>query len=239
MTAVEPGLLEGATGCAPAGPDGDDLVGRYRRDGFVVVPDLIDRSTVEEARADLARLRAVRPPGTAILTGPLGSNPSLDLLATDAGLTALARMLLGAAEVRCFGCSYIVKTARTGPPALWHQDGHPWQEMGVPVAVTLWVALDEMDAANGALEVIRGSHTTPPRPLQPAPARAGAPGGSFADGGMFGGGTDPGPVDPADVQVLRMAAGGGSAHHPWLFHGSGPNRSGRDRRAVAIRYRPA
>jgi hypothetical protein len=246
----------------------------YIRDGYVVIPSLIDGATVEACREHLVWLRAQPAsggPGAAIIPALLGRDPFADELAGDRRLVGLASTLLRPVErserlsgrmwgrssddgvvgghggggsgggdagdgsvsssgVVSFGFTYIVKAAGTGLPALWHQDGHPWRErFGIDVAVTLWVALDPVDAGNGALQVLPGSHSTPARPLA---AREGG-------GGLFGGGIDPGPFDSCDVETLVMAPGDVSAHHPGLVHGSGANRSSRHRRALAVRYRPA
>lgn len=192
----------------------------------------MDASTVEAAREHLQSVRAARPAVSSIFPFPLGSDPFIDAMAADERFTGWAAELLGSPAVSCFGAAYMVKEARVGPEALWHQDGHPWRErFGITEAVTLWLALDDVDDANGALRVLRGSHTRPAQPLVPA--------SSPEDGGFFGAGIDPGPIDPADVEVLVLSAGDVSAHHPCLVHGSGVNSSERDRRALVLRYRPA
>ena len=33
---------------------------------------------------------------------------------------------------------------------------------------------------------------------------------------------------------MEVSAGGGSFHHGWAWHGSGPNRSGRHRRSLVL-----
>jgi ectoine hydroxylase-related dioxygenase (phytanoyl-CoA dioxygenase family) len=234
----------------------------YERDGYTIVRGLLGSSLVAQCREHLGQLqeiceqgggvgppaaRAVGPaaPGAvgpaaadrALLAVPVGTDAFVTSVAANGQLTGLAARLLGSVEVACFGFTYMVKAPRSGLPAWWHQDGHPWRErLGIESAVTLWIALDRADADNGALYVVAGSHTSPVRPL--VAAKVVAPDG--ADGpGMFPGGIDPGLLDPSRIRVLVMAAGDVSAHHPALVHGSGANRSDRIRRALALRYRPA
>ena len=136
----------------------------------------------------------------------------------------------------CFGLTYIVK-APGGDPAMWHQDGYPWRtSMGIGEALTLWAALDDCDEENGCLQVIPASHRGEARPLE---AVGGGVGGGEAGAGMFGGGIFPEAELVATTRPLIMRAGDVSAHHPCLVHGSGPNRSGGERAALVLRYRPA
>ena len=212
---------------------------RYRSDGFLVLPALLDQAAVSSARLHLDGLRHQRPQASGILAVPVDRSgrpcdPWLAEAVTDPRLVGLAQVALGG-PVICFGCSYMVKPARAGPAALWHQDGDPWaQRLGITRAVTLWAALDDVDESNGAMRVVTGSHTHPAHPIVAVDGR---------DGGFFGGGLHPSlvaeVVDPSAVRLLDMAAGDVSAHHPCLVHESGPNRTGRDRRALVVRYRPA
>lgn len=219
--------------------EGPELALRYRTDGYVVVRALVAPETVTSALARLNQLRAERPEGAGILALPLArdgtaADPWLTDLVRDERLVGLASLLLDHPAV-CFGCAYMVKPAGTGLPALWHQDGHPWSEgLGITEAVTLWIALDDVGPDNGAMEVVAGSHILPAHPIVAVEGQ---------DGGFFGGGMDAGLaaelVDPSAVRRLELSAGDGSAHHPCVVHGSGPNWSGRDRRALVVRYRPA
>lgn len=183
----------------------------YERDGYVVV------RAVAEVGPLLAALAALPA------AGPLVPSPPLDLPALD----ALAAEVLGGPVV-VFGTTFLVKPAGDGLPALWHQDGHPWQErLGSAAAVTAWVALDPSTPASGGLRVVPGSHHLPARPLRP---NAELP-------SLFGAELDPALVDDAAAVDLVLAPGDASLHHPNLVHGSGPNRSDHPRRALAVRYR--
>jgi phytanoyl-CoA hydroxylase len=200
----------------------------FARRGYTIARGLVDAATIEEYRS---HLHVMQGSERSIFAADLTRDAFLAAVSTDHRLTGLAAQLLGSPVVS-FGAAYMVKKAMVGPEALWHQDGHPWEErLGITEAVTLWIALDDVDETNGALRVIRGTHTRPAQPLV-TPERP-------QDGGYFGAGMDPGAIEPADVDLLVLAAGDVSAHHPCLIHGSGPNTSDRDRRALVLRYRPA
>ncbi|HET6965134.1 MAG TPA: phytanoyl-CoA dioxygenase family protein, partial [Acidimicrobiales bacterium] len=217
----------------------------YQRDGHVVVPGVLDGADVAACLEHLERLRAGRPTGSSIVAVVPGCDPFLDGMAADPRLYGLASGLMGG-EVTCFGCTYMLKDGQDGPAALWHQDGYPWQDqLGIATAVTLWIALDDVDVHNGALQVIPGSHWLPAQPLRAVEGEAGGMFGAGMDevmvASLFGvsgrpgeaaeGGTgEPaglgGPAGPSalgseSVRVIRMAAGDVSAHHSRLVHGSG------------------
>lgn len=179
----------------------------YESQGWAVVRDVVDP----------APLLAALPPGGPLVPVPDPGLGVLDVLAEE--------VLGGPAEV--FGATYVVKPARTGLPALWHQDGHPWTErLGGAAATTLWVALDLSNPETGGLRVIPGSHRIPAQPLRPNPEPS-----------LFGVEVDPVLVDESLAVDVLLEPGDVSIHHPNLIHGSGPNRSDRPRRALAVRYR--
>jgi hypothetical protein len=201
---------------------------RYRRDGFVVIPALLDDVTVAGCVEHLRHLRADPALTGPLVTAPLERDGFLAGMTDDPRLSALAGCLLGS-DPLAFGCTYIVKEPGGRHPVWWHQDGHPWRtQLGIAEAVTLWIALDPADGHNGGLRVIPGSHVLPAQPLRPSPNAA----------GVFGGEIDPGLVDDTLACQLTLAPGDVAAHHPNLIHGSLPNRSAQPRRALAVRYRP-
>ncbi|HET6873222.1 MAG TPA: phytanoyl-CoA dioxygenase family protein, partial [Acidimicrobiales bacterium] len=118
----------------------------YCTNGYLVVAELLDESTVEACCSTLAQWRGRRP-GAALLAVPSGTDAFVDSLVGDGRLTGLAAELLGR-PVACFGCTFVVKEPGSeAAVALWHQDGYPWEtSLGIDSAVTLWIALDRMSA---------------------------------------------------------------------------------------------
>ena len=192
----------------------------WPEDGHVVVRRVLDAATVERLAAHCDAL-----PGDALRTAALDRDDVLAGIAADERLVAVAASVLDAPEP--FGATFVVKPARTGLPALWHQDGHPWRERGIVAAVTLWVAIDPATSENGCLRVIPGSHRLAAQPLRPRPDVA----------SVFGAEIDPALVDEARAVDVVLEPGDVSVHHPNLVHGSGPNATERQRRALALRYR--
>ena len=93
---------------------------------------------------------------------------------------------------------------------------------------TCWIALDDTTASGGTVEFARGSHRWPtnadPEPRFHAPddyRQSVTEAATAAD------------VD-LEIDYVEVAAGGGSFHHGWTWHGSRPNTSGAHRRALVL-----
>jgi hypothetical protein len=221
----------------------DSVVVSYRTAGqalaaSVVGPDLVDSArrhldAVWSARAGRDVQNALPAGPAGVVAVPLAGAPArLPAPVDDPALTDLASALLGAPAVP-FGCTYVVKPAGSRLHSSWHQDGGPWAERGIGEAVTLWAALDDCDASAGGLVVVPGSHTGPIR--RPAEVS-----GREREDDLFGVTlAEPALPDAEEGVAVVMAAGDVSAHHPRLVHRSPPNTSGRDRRALVLRFRPA
>ena len=157
------------------------------------------------------------------------ADPDLAALATDARLAEIAAALLGASSVRLWQDQLLYKPPG-GPSETtigWHQDWASWDTVASHAAfVTAWVAFDDVDDDNGAMQIIPASHTW-----------GLVPGAS----NFFGTDRDAQLARLGDGRVVEsrsivMRAGQVSFHHPLTFHGSGPNTSDRMRRSLAIHF---
>jgi ectoine hydroxylase-related dioxygenase (phytanoyl-CoA dioxygenase family) len=157
------------------------------------------------------------------------ADPDLAALATDARLGEIAAALLGARSVRLWQDQLLYKPP--GGPAEttigWHQDWASWDTVASHDAfVTAWVAFDDVDDTNGAMQMIPGSHHW-----------GLVPGGSnfFATDrdAQLAGFADRDAPPPAS---MVMRAGQVSFHSPLTFHGSGANTSDRLRRSLAVHF---
>jgi phytanoyl-CoA hydroxylase len=92
--------------------------------------------------------------------------------------------------------------------------------------VTIWLALDPVDDANGCLLYIPGSHKLGFRPH-------GKPVGHAEAGGML----DYGLADESAGVPIHLQPGDAVAHHGTTIHWTGPNNSQRNRRAVTMVFR--
>ena len=108
----------------------------------------------------------------------------------------------------------------------WHQDASYWPLTPSRV-VSAWLAIDDVDVDNSAMQVIGGSHHHAQL--------------TFRDSTTAENNVLVQTVDNAagygDAPVaLEMQAGQISLHSDWILHGSEPNRSNRRRCGLAMRY---
>jgi ectoine hydroxylase len=147
----------------------DNLVARYREDGFVLARAMLDAKEIEllarSARADRALDehsfgRADGEGGTVRLA--LWNHP----IDTIYGMVARSNSIVGSAEKILGGEVYhyhskmIMKDAKVGGAWTWHQDYGYWYQNGVlaPLLCSAFIAIDPATRSNGCLQVIRGSH---------------------------------------------------------------------------------
>ncbi len=114
----------------------------------------------------------------------------------------------------------------------YHQDNAylDWFEPGE--ICTVWIALDDIEAPNGTMELVPGSHcwgVSEPEGEFHAPADYRAP--------MKRRAAELG-VRP-DILHVAVPRGHGSIHHGSIWHGSGPNHGDAPRRSLAIHAMPA
>jgi ectoine hydroxylase-related dioxygenase (phytanoyl-CoA dioxygenase family) len=211
--------------------------------GYWVAPVLFTADEVDRFRVAMDRVRAgeyrtgraptldlpIPPDERALrkIDNAWWADPDLAALATDPRLGRLAAGLLGVDAIRLWQDQLLHKPpsgedrTRIG----WHQDWESWRTVAsIDRFVTAWVALDDVDVANGAMQVLPGSHHW----------------GALRGASDFLG-TD---IDAqlerltaehdATPHVLEMRAGQVSFHHVLTFHGSGSNTSDRVRRSLAV-----
>jgi 2-oxoglutarate-dependent dioxygenase len=107
-----------------------------------------------------------------------------------------------------------------------HQDSAYAGWANPSLMCTVWIALDDVTAEGGTMEFARGSHhwgrSAPDGEFHnPADYRAG-----FRRAAAVAG------VAAPEMVPVEVPMGGGSIHHGWLWHGSGPNRTASPRRSV-------
>jgi ectoine hydroxylase-related dioxygenase (phytanoyl-CoA dioxygenase family) len=225
--------------------DGAAARAEYERDGYWIAPRLFAADDVARFVAASERVvdgdyRTGRAPTLCLPLSPQASDlrkidnawwadDDLAALATSPVLGEIAAALLGAASVRLWQDQLLYKPpgGRTETTIGWHQDWASWNSVASRDAfVTAWVAFDDVDDDNGAMQMIPGSHAW----------------------GLVEGASNFFDTDrdqqlrvigergaPAPRSVV-MKAGEVSFHHPLTFHGSGPNTSDRMRRSLAIHF---
>jgi ectoine hydroxylase-related dioxygenase (phytanoyl-CoA dioxygenase family) len=225
--------------------DRDEARRTYATRGYWVSPVLFDADEV--ARFTAATQRVVdgvytldRTPTLSLPGAPKDddlrkidnawwADPDLAALAKDPRLAELAALLLDARCVRLWQDQLLFKPPG-GPTTTtigWHQDWASWDAVASRDAfVTAWVAFDDVDDENGAMQMIPGSHAH-----------------GLIEGASNFFATDRDAQLPliagdraAAPESVVLRAGQVSFHHPLTFHGSGPNTSNRLRRSLAVHF---
>jgi len=146
-------------------------------------------------------------------------------------IAGMARQLLASKEVVLLEDGAVIKKPVVGGRLAWHQDYAYWP-LATPGAVTCWIALDDVGAENGGMQVAEGSHALGEKlPVE------------FGDGSSFMHEERPGigEVRPPEEVGLKavgyeLKAGECGFHHALIWHASGPNTSPNPRRGFIPRY---
>ena len=217
---------------------------RFEKDGFLVVDELINPRrlpALHQAFDDLFHGKfetGVRPDevnwqqktGDPRLTRQIcngwKANREIARVVLDAELGRAVAELTGWSGVRIMIDNVIWKPPGTKSLG-YHQDSSYLAWFTPSDLLTCWIALDDTSAECGTMELVRGSHhwaLSEPEgefhapgnyrlPMQKAAAIAG--------------------IEP-DIAYIEVPAGGGSFHHGWTWHGSGPNSGANPRRSLVL-----
>ena len=121
---------------------------------------------------------------------------------------------------------FFAKLPRDGKRVSWHQDASYWP-LSPSKVVSAWLAIDDADIGNGALQIIPRSHLNAQLPF-----RESAPEENNVLNQTVGS-----PEQYGDAPVaLELKAGQISLHSDWLLHSSEPNVSTRRRCGLAMRF---
>ncbi|NNL86678.1 MAG: hypothetical protein HKP27_13545 [Myxococcales bacterium] len=187
---------------------------------FVELPDTRLQIERETERGKGRRLRVAEP--------VVHLHPRLDALVDDPRFVLPMQDLVGA-PVALFTDKLNLKRPRIGSRFRWHQDAPYWAHASSHVGrlPNVMLTLDDSDATNGCLRLLRGSHRHGYLPNEEGNGRLGA---------LF---THPDAVARFAVAEIGLPAGSLCFFHPFAVHGSAANRSDCERRALVLTYQPA
>jgi len=138
-------------------------------------------------------------------------------------ITSVAELLLEGPVIGK-NLQWFNKPGKISQPTPPHQDGYYF--MITPhEAVTMWLALDEVDQSNGCIHYVPGSHRLGLRPHQ-----------RTAILGFSQEISDYGPVDRAAEVAIVAQPGDLLVHHSLTIHRADANASHRNRRALGFIY---
>ena len=213
----------------------DAQVEAYRRDGFIIVEDLVpppDLSAMRQVIAELVAGAAAVDEHTAVydlepghtradpkvrrIKAPHKVHDVFDALVRSAPVMEVLRRLIGP-DLRLHNSKLNMKSAGYGSPVEWHQDWAFYPHTNDDL-LAIGVMLDDMDTENGPLLVSPGTHRGPVWNHHGEDGR-------FA--GMIGPSEIAREIEAAVPLIGR--AGNMSFHHVRALHGSALNTSNRSR----------
>lgn len=133
--------------------------------------------------------------------------------------------LTGASALRIWHDQIQYKPADNGGVNMWHQDAPLWPIIAPMTEVTAWVALDDVDVDNGCMSMVPGSHLWGDHMAM------------MRDWKDFEKDV-PAEFEGHAVTVKKCPVKKGEVHyhHSLTWHGSHANKSGRNRRAIALHF---
>jgi ectoine hydroxylase-related dioxygenase (phytanoyl-CoA dioxygenase family) len=217
---------------------------RYERDGFIVVPDVLSDAEVASLREatdefvaksrmtnahnevfDLEPGHSVETPRVRRIKTPDRWDPRFAAMVRHPGIITCLQALWGE-SVRFDTSKLNMKAAGFGSPVEWHQDWAFYPHTNDDLAA-VGIMIDDIDAENGPLLVVPGTHRGPVYDHHAE--------------GVFCGAIDPAKVDLDFGRAVACTGKAGSItiHHVRAVHGSAPNSSARPRRLFLLQFRSA
>jgi phytanoyl-CoA hydroxylase len=216
----------------------------YRRDGFIVLPEILTPGEVEALRRvtdefvrnartvvandeiyDLEESHSAAEPRVRRIKTPQLHHPEYAHAARHPKIVEVLADLWG--TVRFDTGKLNMKSAGHGAPIEWHQDWAFYPHTNDDLAA-VGIMLDDCEAENGPMMVIPGSHLGPIY-------------NHHGPDGRFCGAIDPAAsgLDVAAAVPCLGKAGSITVHHVRAVHGSATNFSGKERRFLLFQYRAA
>jgi phytanoyl-CoA hydroxylase len=214
---------------------GEREVRAYKRDGVIVVPEVLGTEVLARLRqvvAELVACSAKTTQHTAVYDLEPGHTPAeprvrrikaphkvhavFDEVVRSPAVIAILQALLGPG-LRLHNSKLNMKSARYGSPVEWHQDWAFYPHTNDDV-LAIGVLLDDTDLSNGPMLVTPGTHTGPVFDHHDKEGR-------------FAGMIDPDDIGPEIARAVPCMgpAGSMSFHHVRALHGSALNTSDRQR----------
>jgi ectoine hydroxylase-related dioxygenase (phytanoyl-CoA dioxygenase family) len=220
-----------------------DQVQSYRKDGYLVIENVLDATELETLRGiidglvessrsltehnhlfDLEPTHTPEEPRVRRIKEPHNVHPAFRDVAFSKKIAGILTPLIGTTSgIRYQTGKLNMKSAGYGAAVEWHQDWAFYPHTNDDL-LAIGLYLDDCGPDNGPLMVIPGSHTGPIY--------------DHHSDGVFCGAIDPGAtdIDFSKAVTLTGPAGSMTIHHVRMVHGSALNTSGRPRRLLLFQY---
>lgn len=216
-------------------------ISRYQDKGYIVVPDVLTATELDEIREELKGLMvdaaAVSESNGIYDLGPAHSSqrtdvrrikaphsvmPSVKRLISNPKMVSVLTSLIGPG-VRFQTSKLNIKAAGDGAAVEWHQDWAFYPHTNDDL-LAVGIMLDDMTQENGPMQMLPGSHKGPVFDHHAQ--------------GYFCGAIDPikSRLNFDQAESITGNAGSMSFHHVRAIHGSAPNRSASSRNFLLFQF---
>jgi ectoine hydroxylase-related dioxygenase (phytanoyl-CoA dioxygenase family) len=217
-------------------PLSDEQIARYRRDGFIALPDIVtgeELNTLRDAVVRAVQMERHGPTGTTKTVYEQIFIQKVNLWRRHDEVKRfvlckrfgdVAAKLCGR-PVRVWHDQALFKEPHEGAKTPWHQDAHYWPHKERADQITIWIALRDATLQNGCMSFVPGTQVAKDLP----PIRLADPQNLLDSAPQFKG------IKPIPCE---LKAGSCTYHNGLTFHYAGPNKSDGMREAFAIIYMP-
>ena len=207
-----------------------EQIAQFNEKGYLFPLDLYNEAEIAERRDYFERLMAAAETkgwNSYSINGWQARCPGIYDIAMEPRILDYVEDLLGE-NLICWATHYFAKMPGDGKRVSWHQDASYWP-LTPSRTVTVWLAIDDADEDNGAMQFVPGSHRHGQIAFEWSRAEENnVLNQSVQDASKWGG-------EPVSV---TMKAGQVSLHSDLLLHGSEPNLSPRRRCGLTLRFAP-
>ncbi|MEQ8846756.1 phytanoyl-CoA dioxygenase family protein [Botrimarina sp.] len=197
----------------------------YRQRGYVAGLPVLNKAEVERAQQLFRRLSELVPAGASTMAIDWWHQLDRELfdLCMHPNILDYVEQIVGP-DFYLWGSQFFAKEPHSGSTVPWHQDAFYWP-LKPHKAVTVWLAVEDSFAENGAMMVVPGTHT-----------RQMSHRGASSGDAVLDVETCDDQFDPSEAVTLAMTAGECSMHDDNIVHGSRRNDSDRVRCGLTIRF---
>ncbi|WP_339742860.1 phytanoyl-CoA dioxygenase family protein [uncultured Rubinisphaera sp.] len=207
-----------------------EQIEHYNREGYIHPISIFSAGEIGEIRSYfdelLERVIAEGGDSYSISSAHLKHGKVWDML-HDQRIVDCVSDILGQ-NVVGWGSHFFCKMPHDGKTVAWHQDSSYWP-LTPTKALTVWLAIDDVDAENGPMKFISGSHHVGHLTYRPSSSHEHNVLNQTIDN----------PEQYGAVIENHLQAGQISMHSDLLLHGSDANDSDRRRCALTLRYAAA
>ncbi len=199
-------------------------VDHFNEHGFVAPIDVMSAEEAGELRRLLEEAEAAYPEH---LHAEHRNNihlvlPFIGELSRDPRIVDYVESLVGP-DIMLWSTVLFAKAPHSGSFVSWHQDA-TYMAVGPHNDVTAWLALSPSTLESGCVSMIPGTHKS--GKVEHVD--------TFGEDNILTRGQEVQGVDPDTAVHIELQPGQMSLHHPWVVHGSQPNRTDYRRIGIAL-----